>query len=251
MGNSWLRRLSTSPGNGSHKLICFPHAGGSAISFGPLAGCMGSEYDVLAVQYPGRLDRRHEPLIDNISDLVDGVLPELIETVEGAENFSIFGHSMGSVVAFEACRRLEQELGATARVLFASGRRAPSSTHSEQVHLMSDPEICELLLSVGGTPSALLEDPEFREMILATVRNDYRAIETYECTPDATVSCPMVAIVGDRDPDASFTEVEAWSSHTSGSFLAKAFPGGHFFLDANRRPVAQLIREHSSQALLS
>ncbi|MFQ6331626.1 thioesterase II family protein [Nocardia sp. CWNU-33] len=251
MGNSWLRRLSPSPGNGSHKVICFPHAGGSAISFGPLAKCIGSEYDVLAVQYPGRQDRRHEPLVGSISDLVDGLLPELIETVKDAESFSGFGHSMGSVVAFEACRRLEQEVGATARVLFASGRRAPSSTQPGTVHLLSDRELCEQLLSVGGTPPALLEDPEFREIILSITRNDYRAIETYECTTDAIVSCPIVAIAGDRDPDASLADIEAWSSHTSGSFFAKSFPGGHFFLDANCSPVGQLIRDQSSQALLS
>ncbi|MFD4432530.1 thioesterase II family protein, partial [Nocardia sp. NPDC058497] len=77
MGNSWLRRLSPAAGDGSHTLFCFPHAGGSAISFGPLAKSIGSEYDVLAVQYPGRQDRRHEPLVDNISGLVDGLLPEL------------------------------------------------------------------------------------------------------------------------------------------------------------------------------
>ncbi|WP_433732452.1 thioesterase II family protein [Nocardia sp. CA-129566] len=251
MGNSWLRSLSPSSGNGSHKLICFPHAGGSAISFGPLAECTGSEYDVLAVQYPGRQDRRHEPLVDNISDLVDGLLPELIATVEDAENFSLFGHSMGSVVAFEAGRRLEQESGATARVLFASGRRAPSSTHREQVHLLSDRELGDLLLRVGGTPSALLEDPEFRQIILSIVRNDYRAIETYRCDTDAMIRCPIVAIAGDRDPDAGFAEIEAWSAHTSGSFFAKSFPGGHFFIDSNCRPIGQLIREHSSQALLS
>ncbi|WP_431971939.1 thioesterase II family protein [Nocardia sp. bgisy134] len=252
MGNSWLRRLSPSPGGGSHKLFCFPHAGGSAISFGPLAKCIGSEYDVLAVQYPGRQDRRHEPLVGSISGLVDGLLPELREAVEDAENFSIFGHSMGSVVAFEACRRLERELGASARVLFASGRRAPSAAQPElRMHLLSDRELCDHLLQFGGTPAALLEDPEFRELILSIVRNDYRAIETYECSTDAMVSSPIVAIAGDRDPDASLAQIEVWGSHTSGSFSARPFPGGHFFIDANCQAVGQLIRDHCARALSS
>ncbi|MFF0530973.1 thioesterase II family protein [Nocardia amikacinitolerans] len=250
MGNSWLRRLSPSPASGSHKLFCFPHAGGSAISFGQLAKCMGSEYDVSAVQYPGRQDRRHEPLVDSIADLVDGLFPELREAVEDAETFSIFGHSMGSVVAFEACRRLEHEVGASARVLFASGRRAPSAAPPElRIHLLSDRELCEHLLQFGGTPAALLEDPEFRELILSIVKNDYRAIETYECGTDAMVSSPIVAIVGDGDPDASFAEVEVWGSHTSGGFFAKSFPGGHFFIDSNCRPIAQLISDHCARAL--
>ncbi|MFC9994068.1 thioesterase II family protein [Nocardia sp. NPDC127526] len=174
------------------------------------------------------------------------------EALGGAREFSLFGHSMGSVVAFEACRRLEREFAASPRVLFASGRRAPSAELPEiRMHLLSDRELAGHLLEFGGTPPALLEDPEFRQLILSIVRNDYRAIETYECSTDATVSTPIVALVGDRDPDASFAQIEAWGSHTSGSFVAKSFPGGHFFLDANAHPVAQLIRDHSSRALLN
>ncbi|WP_433756912.1 thioesterase II family protein [Nocardia sp. CA-135398] len=250
MGNSWLRRLSPARTAGSHKLVCFPHAGGSAISFGPLAERVGPEYEVFAIQYPGRQDRRLEPLVDNIADLVDGLLPELKAAVGDAQDFSLFGHSMGSVVAFEACRRLEHESGASARVLFASGRRAPSAALPElRTHLLSDRELGEHLVRFGGTPSALLEDPEFRELILSIVRNDYRAIENYECSADAKVSSPIVAIVGDRDPDASLAQIEEWGAHTTGSFFAKSFPGGHFFIDSNRHPIGQLIRDHCARAL--
>lgn len=250
MGSSWLRRLSAStPENGAHTLICFPHAGGSVLSFGPLARRIGAEYDVLAVQYPGRQDRRAEPLVGNIPDLVEGLLPALVEALDGVENFSLFGHSMGSVVAFEAGRRLERESGAAPSVLFASGRRAPSAPQSGGVHLLNDEDLCEQLVRFGGTPTALLADPEFRSMILSVVRNDYRAIETYECAPGAMVECPIVALTGDRDPDASLADIEAWRAHTSGSFFATSFPGGHFFIDANCGPIAQLLREHSGQAV--
>ncbi|MEV5650545.1 alpha/beta fold hydrolase [Nocardia sp. NPDC052254] len=250
MGNRWLRRLSPAAEDGSHTLVCFPHAGGSAISFGSLAKWVGPEYDVFAVQYPGRQDRRLEPLIDTIDDLVAGLLPELADAARAAESFSIFGHSMGSVVAFEACRRLEQQ-GMTATALFASGRRAPSWTRSDRtpIHTFGDRDLADHLLNFGGTPAALLEDPEFRELILSITRNDYRAIETYRCAPDALVGCPMVALTGDRDPDASLADIESWSAHTSGSFVTKSFPGGHFYLDANARAVAQLIRDQSSRAL--
>ncbi|MFF0457524.1 thioesterase II family protein [Nocardia africana] len=251
MGNSWLRRLSPAPENGSHTVVCFPHAGGSAISYGPLAKRLGSEYDVIAVQYPGRQDRRREPMVDTIAGLVDGLFTELAGTLGEAPNFSLFGHSMGSAVAFETCRRLERESAARASVLFASGRRAPSLPGTEVMHTRSDRELAEHLLNYGGTPAALLEDREMREMILTVTRNDYRAIETYACAPGATVECPIVALAGDRDADAGVAEIEAWRSHTSGSFSARTFPGGHFFLDANCDAVARLIADHTSRALSS
>ncbi|MFJ9363895.1 thioesterase II family protein [Nocardia sp. NPDC101769] len=246
----WLRRLSPASGTGAHTLVCFPHAGGAAMSYGPLAKSVGDEFEVLAIQYPGRQDRRLEPLVGNIANLVDGLLPELKEAVGDAQNFSLFGHSMGSVVAFEACRRLEQELGANPAVLFASGRRSPSAAMPERrMHLLSDRELADHLVQFGGTPTVLLEDPEFRALILSIVRNDYRAIETYTCEPGAVVSSPIVAITGDRDPDTSFAQIEGWAAHTSGAFFAKSFPGGHFFIDANSRPIGDLIREHCTRAL--
>ncbi|GEM32527.1 thioesterase [Nocardia neocaledoniensis NBRC 108232] len=250
MGNSWLRRLSPTPRDGAHTVFCFPHAGGSALSFGPLAKSLGADYDVLAVQYPGRQDRRQEPLVGTIPDLVDGLLPDLKDAAASAGDFSVFGHSMGSVVAFEACRRLERDLGVSARVLFASGRRAPSAAlPALRMHQLSDRALCDHLLQFGGTPAALLAEPEFRELILAVVRNDYRAIETYECEPDARVDSPLVALAGDRDPDVSSAQLTGWGAHTSGSFSTTTFPGGHFFIDANGEAVAQLIREHCARAL--
>ncbi|MFI1918303.1 thioesterase II family protein [Nocardia sp. NPDC020380] len=250
MGSSWLRRLSSSaPESGSHTLICFPHAGGSVLSFGPLARRVGAGFDILAVQYPGRQDRRDEPLVGNIQELVDELMPALMEELGAVGDFSLFGHSMGSVVAFEVCRRLERESGLMPSVLFASGRRAPSAPQAGGVHLLNDQDLCDQLVRFGGTPTALLADPEFRATILSVVRNDYRAIETYECAPGAVIECPVVALTGDRDPDASLADIEGWRGHTSGSFFATSFPGGHFFIDANCGPIAQLIREHSSQAV--
>ncbi|MFD5174267.1 thioesterase II family protein [Nocardia sp. NPDC058379] len=248
MGTRWLRRLSPAPGAESRKLVCFPHAGGSALAYGPLAKSIGADFDVLAVQYPGRQDRRQEPLVDSISGLVDGLLPELIEALDGDENFFAFGHSMGSVVAFETCRRLEQA-GSTARVLFASGRRAPSAPQPGTVHLLDDRELAAQLLEFGGTPPALLADPEFRQLILSITRNDYRAIETYTCATETTVASPIVALAGADDADAQLADIQAWRTHTTGDFTATTFPGGHFYLDANLDGIGRLIREHSARAL--
>ncbi|WP_067701966.1 thioesterase II family protein [Nocardia jejuensis] len=250
MADSWLRRLTSSPSDDAHTLVCFPHAGGSAISFGPLAKSIGPDYEMLAVQYPGRQDRRREPLVGDIGELVDGLLPELTGLLGDSRAFSLFGHSMGSVVAFETSRRLESTMGATARVLFASGRRAPSAALPEvRIHQISDRELADHLVRSGGTPAALLEDPEFRRLILEVVRNDYRAIETYRCDADARVGSPIVALAGEADPDASLAQIQEWGAHTSESFSATTFPGGHFFIDANRAPIGELIREHCARAL--
>ncbi|NNH73590.1 thioesterase [Nocardia uniformis] len=246
---SWLRRLSAASEGDAHTLICFPHAGGSAISFGPLARTLGPQFLVLGVQYPGRQDRRHEPLLGSVADLVEGVLPELRELIPQTAGYSLFGHSMGAAVAFETCRRLEQDQATPTSTLFVSGRISPARTGSSSVHLYSDQELIRHLVDFGGTPAALLEDPEFRSIILSVTRSDYRAIETYACSLDASVECPLVALVGDSDPATSRTDLRAWKMHTTGPFTETSFPGGHFYIDANSRGVAELIRAHSARTL--
>ncbi|GAB2563344.1 thioesterase II family protein [Nocardia heshunensis] len=244
MGNAgWLRSLSAASEPDAHTLICFPHAGGSALSYGPLARTLGPRFRVLGVQYPGRQDRRREPLLDNIADLVEGVLPELRELLPQTAGYSLFGHSMGAVVAFEICRRLEQDRAMPPSTLFVSGRIAPARKGFHGVHRYSDQELIRHLLDFGGTPAALLEDPEFRSIILAVTRSDYRAIETYTCAPEAVVESPLVALVGDSDPATSIADLNEWRTHTTGPFTQTSFPGGHFYIDANSHGVAQLIRD--------
>ncbi|WP_433672447.1 thioesterase II family protein [Nocardia sp. CA-136227] len=249
MGNaSWLRSLSAGSEDGAHTLICFPHAGGSAISYGPLARTLGPRFRVLGVQYPGRQDRRREPLLGSVADLVEGMLPEIRELIPRTAGYSLFGHSMGAAVAFETCRRLEQDQAMRPAALFVSGRISPARKSSHVVHRYNDQELIRHLLDFGGTPAALLEDPDFRSIILSVTRSDYRAIETYACAPGATVECPLVALVGDSDPATSDADLKEWQPHTTGPFTQTSFPGGHFYIDANAHGVADLIRDHSARA---
>ncbi|WP_200262083.1 thioesterase domain-containing protein [Streptomyces sp. HSG2] len=59
MNSEWFRRFTTSAGNGP-RLVCFPHAGGSATAYTQLARALPADFDVVAVQYPGRQDRYDE-----------------------------------------------------------------------------------------------------------------------------------------------------------------------------------------------
>lgn len=244
----WLRSLSAAPENGAHTLICFPHAGGSAISYGPLARTLGPRFRVLGVQYPGRQDRRHEPLLGSVADIVEGALPEIRELIPRTEDYSLFGHSMGAAVAFETCLRLEQDQVRPPTTLFVSGRVSPGRKRSDSVHLYSDQALIRHLLDFGGTPPMLLEDPDFRSIILSVTRSDYRAIETYSCAPGSAVDCPLVALVGDSDPATSTAELKEWRGHTTGPFTETSFPGGHFYIDANSHGVAELIRDQSARS---
>jgi surfactin synthase thioesterase subunit len=237
---NWVRRFHPAP-DSKARLVCLPHAGGSASVFFSLSRALTPEVEVLAVQYPGRQERRHEPNIGNIPDLADQVFAALRSL--GDRPLALFGHSMGAVVAYEVAVRM-QGAGLPSPVhLFASGRRAPSLYRDERIHQQSDARIVSELRTLSGTSAGMLADPEILEMILPAVRSDYRAIETYRHDPGRKLDCPVTVLTGYSDPRVSMDEARAWDEHTTGPTELRVLPGGHFFLIDQSEHVSAILRQ--------
>lgn len=267
----WIRRYRPSPSS-SARLVCFPHAGGSASFFFPISKRFGADVDVVALQYPGRQDRRHEPLIDTIGELSDRIAAELLELT--AKPTVFFGHSMGAVLAFETAWRLEQTPStvqksgrpplatpltsarsrpsacfelcsavAPPRALVVSGARAPVMRRDPHAHERDDDGMVADLKLLGGTELGQLDDDLLR-MTLPAIRGDYRAMGNYICPPGRAVRCAVTVLTGDSDPRTTLADAEAWRTHTAGPFRHVVLPGGHFFLIGQQDSVnAQIARE--------
>ncbi|MGX2992950.1 thioesterase II family protein [Streptomyces sp. JNUCC 64] len=239
-GERWIRRFHPSPGAAA-RLVCFPHAGGSAGSLFWLSALLSPRVEVLAVQYPGRQERRAEPPAPDIGTLADA-LATVLAPWWGEGPPAFFGHSMGAVVAYETARVLESATGRSAPALFVSGRRAPSTAREERLHLADDRTLLAEVASQNGTPAALLDDPELVAMFLPALRGDYRAVERYRHRPGAPVRSPVTVLRGTEDPKVTAAEALAWREHTSGPTEVLAFDGGHFFVDRHRERIGSLIR---------
>ncbi|MGA5418568.1 thioesterase II family protein [Streptomyces pseudogriseolus] len=234
---AWVRRFHPAP-DAPHRLVCFPHAGGSASYFLPFARLLAPGVDVLAIQYPGRQDRRHEPCVDSVQGLADALVPELRGWFDRPVSF--FGHSMGASVAYEVARRFEQR-GQGLHRLFVSGRRAPSTVRDERVYLLDDDGLIEDVVRLSGTDARVLADPAILRMALPSIRADYRAAETYRPAPGPPLSCPLTALTGDDDPRVTLDEAAAWADHSTGPFGLEVFPGGHFYLDGQTPAVLSTV----------
>lgn len=236
--SAWIRRFHPNPDSGV-RLICLPHAGGSASFFHPMSRALSGRADVVALQYPGRQDRRMEPCVEDIGELALAIAAELAPCLD--RPVALFGHSMGATLAFEVSRLMERKYAFTPAHVFVSGRRAPSIHRDETVHLRGDDGIVREMLALQGTDSAVLADEELLRMALPALRGDYRAIERYRAESGAVTAAPVTALTGDSDPRVSVADADAWRSHTTGRFELKVFPGGHFFPAKNQEAIVELI----------
>jgi surfactin synthase thioesterase subunit len=234
----WLREYHPAPDR-KLTLVCFPHAGGAASYYFRVSKALAPAIGTLAVQYPGRQDRRREPPVDDVRVLATSVARVLTPWLDG--NLAFFGHSMGAIVAFEVALRLEREHGKTLEALFVSGRRAPFRHRDEYVHRKDDAGIIAEVRKLSGTNEEFLLDEELQAMILPALRADYRAIETYRYQPGPRLATPILALIGDQDPRASLDEADGWREHTSGPFDLRIFPGGHFYLNDQAAEVLSVV----------
>ncbi|MBV5241983.1 alpha/beta fold hydrolase [Mycolicibacterium sp. PAM1] len=235
----WLRNFHPAP-SARIRLVCLPHAGGSASYYFPMSAALSPEFNVYGVQYPGRQDRHSEPFVESVDDLADQIYAEVAALPEVPTAF--FGHSMGAVLAFEVARRFESLAGRRPVVVFASGSRAPSHYGDEREY-KSDNDLIGVMRDLGGTDPRIFNDPDLLSTFLPAFRNDYRALQAYHRGTEVVISAPIVVMTATDDPKTSEDNARAWLAHTTGGGEVRTFTGGHFYLEKQPQKVIDVVTQ--------
>jgi pyochelin biosynthetic protein PchC len=220
-----------------------PHAGGSAALFREWPGLLSADVEVWAVQYPGRERRIGEPPARDLTEIAEAVAEAVLPLLDRPAG--IFGHSMGASVGYEVLRLLDRREPERARRVvhfFASARQAPHVPRESRAHLLSDDELCEVLVGHGGMNAAVFAEPELRELFLPMVRHDYRIAETHVPTPiTPPLTVDLTALTGADDPSVDPSATARWTDVTTGAFHHEVLPGSHFYLTPGQIPVTRLV----------
>jgi surfactin synthase thioesterase subunit len=223
---TWLQCATPRP-DAPRRLVCFPHAGGSASFFSDW-GKRLQDCEVHAVRYPGRAERIGEPAPSDLKILACDIA-DAVERIADRPVL-LFGHSMGAVVALETARFLEARDVRVAH-LFASGSRnghrpisdLPAGEDDDD----DDDAVASRLVSLGGTQRDIAGDSVFRDLVLPYVRSDTRMFHRYAMRPEPRLRCGITTVVGDADGDA---DRRPWRELTMSGLDERSASGGHFFL---------------------
>ena len=216
------------PENNLPVLFCFPHAGGAASAFRPLADLLAGRVNIVPVQLPGRERRRQDPLPADMAALVEDIDRHLDPHLDIPHAF--YGHSMGGLIAYDLAERRHARGARTPLRLLVGACRAPHLPPAfASARLLSDRELQDRMIATGGMSQQLLSYPDWVASALEQTRGDLHLVASRRHQLLAPAAYPIDAFAGLGDSLVSTSDVMAWHQHAGAGFDLHGLDGGHFF----------------------
>ncbi|MGF7237100.1 MAG: thioesterase II family protein [Frankia sp.] len=219
-----LRELSPPGEDPVRTIVCLPFAGGSATSYRRLVPLLPPRVRLLAAQLPGRQDRFGTPPLRELHAATASLSGELRELPPGP--LTLFGHSMGALLAWEIANLLRDEAAAP-DVVIATGTDAPDTRAGiDPTILFSDQDE---LAALGGIDPALLANERTREFVARPLRADLEMLARVSTWSPGPVPGQLHVLGGADDQHVPLNNLLAWRDRQPGATV-RLLAGGHFFI---------------------
>lgn len=223
------------------RVFMLPFAGANVNSYKTIQIALEKEnIRTTALELPGHGARGPEPLLSDI-EAMESDLYQRIEPHTG-EPFVLFGHSMGSLLAYRLAHRLIHEKKPPV-CMIVSGRAAPSvPLRRKRLHALPQQDFFEEVRKLGGMPEAILQSTELMEYFAPILRSDFKAVETYQHTAEPALPIPVSVILGEDDT-VTREDAECWDELVLGNIRLIMVAGAHFYLLEQPERTAHIIRD--------
>jgi medium-chain acyl-[acyl-carrier-protein] hydrolase len=233
------------------RILCFHYAGGHAAFMAPWSRHLAEEVELFGVSYP-TADSSPGAAPRSVANIADAVVAEVLACADLP--LILFGYSLGALVAYQLSLDLVRCTPCLPAELVVAARAAPHVVSKKPpMGGLPDAAFLARLQELGGTPQAVLDNPEVLSFFMPLLRADILTAEGYRHTAVAPLPCPITAITGNADSAVSVDAVAAWESYTRGGFRLHQIEGNHFFLQQQPQAViailSEIARHHSHLAL--
>ncbi|MGW7082379.1 amino acid adenylation domain-containing protein [Streptomyces sp. NPDC054871] len=255
-----LQSLSANPSGAECALVCFSYAGGNAINFEPLATALDkadSGVAVFGVELPGHDGGRPDEPFLSVEDAAKRVVEEIGHTLAGRP-VMLWGHCVGSALALETARLLEEGGTRPAHVFTGGKLLHPAEVTRkglDQVAAMTDEDIVRWLVDETGFAGLDVLRPAQVAFIAGVFRHDSSSANGYllravEHGPSVKISAPLTAVYTTDDPltPGHGERYEQWSLFAEAPRLAEVGAGGHYFCRTAPDAVADLVLDRWREA---
>jgi surfactin synthase thioesterase subunit len=251
MKNSWF--LTPRPvSQPALQLFCFPYAGGNSTTFTGWEQSFPANVELVLVQPPGRHSRLFEYPYDTMHELIEVMHQHFLKALKS--KFVLFGHSLGSYVAFELMQQLSISNGPVPEHFIASASRSPYPDFSkDSAYDLPYDEFVDYLRKLGGTPDGVLQNKELLELYLPTLRADFKIADTYSVSDDRLFDIPVSVLNGDKDDMITEESLQDWGRYFTSKPDRLTIAGGHFYLEEQKHEVLiylkKIVRRYMSSGV--
>jgi surfactin synthase thioesterase subunit len=226
------------------KLFCLPYAGGSAMIYKNKnwERYLDDSIELVPIELAGRGIRYSEKLYGNFNEAVDDIY-NLIKGDLDKTDYAIYGHSMGSLLAYELYYKIKQlKNKSSPRHMFFSGIQPPHlKINHKMIHHLPDKEFEEEIIGLGGTPKEIFENKEVFKFFLPTLRADFKIIEKYNYVEKRDkIDCAITILIG-REDKLTKSNIVEWKIQTQSDCNIYSFQGDHFFINSNVERITDII----------
>lgn len=226
------------------KIFLIPHAGGSARSYLRIKRYLDSEkIELIPLDTAGRGARTKEKCFEDVKSCVRDLYEKMAAQLED-EDYIIFGHSLGSILAYELTEYLMEKKKRLPRCLIVSGRVSPDANFDDfRISKLDDEHFLKKLAKFQALPAELEMNSQIKELFMPVLRSDIRMSDNYQFQEKMPVSCDLYAFYGDQDQMVSSEEIEEWERFGKKKVEIAKFSGGHFYFKENERAFADKLNQ--------
>ncbi|SHI99219.1 Surfactin synthase thioesterase subunit [Clostridium cavendishii DSM 21758] len=222
-------------------LFCLPYAGGSESIYFKWSDYLDPSIKLYPISLKGRGKRFYEDFYRNINEAIDDIFNNIKNTLD-KDDYAIYGHSMGSILAYELYYKIKEAGLREPTHIFFSGHAAPNIiSKKENIHLLPDKEFIAEVLELGGTPEEVAENSELLEIFIPILRSDFKLLNDYIYNDrNDKIKC-NISVLNGKEDDINMNELLGWKTLTSGHFNIYNLDGDHFFINDNIENIIKII----------
>lgn len=225
-------------------MFVIPFAGGSSESYKKWRG--REEYCFVYLDLPGKGKRRAQTYLTLFSDMVQDIFEQIEQYLRLNKiiKYYIWGHSMGSYLAYEVVKSFCNRGVMLPKMLILTGTIAPHCIDYEKIEnkLIDDRIFLDYILEFGLVEKKIAKSSFFRRSYLPMIKNDYQTMLQYHAKKSKPIN-QRVMIINGRGDDILEHEVKQWKSYFRSKPIFLWLDGKHFFLFENQDKVFQEIRK--------
>ena len=217
------------------KLICFPFAGGDKNSFNSLKEIMPDEMEVYILEYPGRGGKVNQKLLYDINHIVEYAFQSTVKQVQDTP-YIIYGHSMGALIGYLVCKKMESNLINRPTRLIVSGSKPPSKVGKEKLSSLSSEALWNKIYNYGGLHDEIKKNKTLKFFFEPIIRADFECVEKYQHnkTNGEKLTIPIDVFYGSKE-NISDEEIVIWKEETTQTVNIIKLEGNHFFIFSHKK----------------